>query len=185
MRLSLARTCMVASASAWLLLTIACNKEPLERITPAPPAPIEDTTFVMNNPVDQLLLLKLINDIRAKGCDCGDTVMGPAPAMRWNKSLERAAYLHSQDMDEQNYFAHNDKEGKNAGQRISRMGYPWQAWGENIALGILTEYSVVEGWSNSPVHCRVLMNARYTEMGVAKVGNFWTQELASPKSPVH
>lgn len=182
MRNSLARTFAFASTFVWLCLAVACSKEPLENITPAPPTPVEDTTFTMNNPVDQLLLLELVNSIRAKGCDCGDTIMGPAPAVKWNKSLERAAYLHSMDMNTQNYFAHNDKDGKNAGYRISTMGYPWQAWGENIALGILTERTVVVGWSRSPVHCRVLMNAKFTEMGVAKVGNFWTQELASPKS---
>ncbi|QEH40104.1 CAP domain-containing protein [Chitinophaga sp. XS-30] len=185
MRFTFARAAMAATASVWLLLTVACNKEPLENIIAPPPPPVADTAFVMNNPVDQVLLLKLINDIRARGCDCGDTVMGPAPALRWNKSLERAAYLHSKDMEAKDYFAHNDKEGRNAGYRISTMGYPWQSWGENIALGILTEYSVVDGWSKSPVHCRVMMNASFSETGIARIGYFWTQELASPKTATH
>ncbi len=136
---------------------------------------------MMNNPVDAALLLSLVNDVRAKGCQCGDTFMAPAPPIRWNKSLERAAYLHSQDMDRNSYFSHNDLQGNTAGKRISRMGYSWLAWGENIALGILSEKTLVDGFYKSPTHCKVLMNSKFTEMGVAKVGNFWSQEFASPK----
>lgn len=162
-------------------MCVACNKEPLTVYTAPPPEPIGDTTFVMNNPVDAALLLSLVNDVRAKGCQCGDTFMAPAPPIRWNKALERAAYLHSQDMDKNKYFSHNDLLGNTAGKRISRMGYPWLAWGENIALGILTEKTLVEGFTKSVVHCKVLMSSKFTEMGVAKAGNFWSQEMASPK----
>lgn len=163
------------------IVFISCSKEPLTQMTPPPPPPVKDTTFTMNNPVNKDLLLSLVNDIRAKGCNCGDTFMAPAPPIRWNTLLERAAYLHSEDMLENNYFSHNDLEGNNAGKRISAMGYQWKAWGENIALGILNERSVVEGWFKSVTHCKVLMGQGYTEMGVAKVGNFWSQEFASPK----
>lgn len=135
----------------------------------------------MNNPVNAALLLSLVNDIRTKGCNCGDTFMAPAPPIAWNKSLERAAYLHSQDMKQNNYFSHEDQSGQTAGHRISSMGYSWAAWGENIALGVLNEKTVVKGWFNSVTHCKVLMNSRFTEMGVAKVGNFWSQEMAVPK----
>lgn len=182
MRFTPARTLLCVSAAFWLLLAVACNKEPLEMITPPPPVAVLDTTFTMNNPVDQEKLLTLINEVRAKGCNCGDTVMGPVGPVTWNRALERAAYLHGKDMESGNYFAHNDKEGKDAGYRISRMGYPWLAWGENIALGILNETTVVRGWTRSPVHCKVLMNAKFTEMGVAKVGNFWAQEFGTRKS---
>lgn len=135
----------------------------------------------MNNPVNADLLLSLVNDVRAKGCQCGDTFMAPAPPIRWNRALERAAYLHSEDMEKNQYFSHNDLQGNTAGVRISRMGYTWQSWGENIALGVLNEKTVVEGFAKSPVHCKVMMNSKLTEMGVAKVGNFWSQEMASPK----
>lgn len=184
MRITPARTLLCVTATVWLLLTVSCKKQPLEMITPPLPVPIQDTTFAMNNPVNQSKLLSMINEVRAKGCNCGDTVMGPAPAVQWNRALERAAYLHSQDMNAGNYFAHNNKQGKNAGYRISIMGYPWLAWGENIALGVLTEETVVKGWIRSPVHCKVLMSRKFTEMGVAKVGNFWSQEFAS-RNPVH
>lgn len=163
-------------------LMSGCSKEPLTSITPPPPVPIQDTTFIMNNPVNKDVLLALVNEVRAKGCNCGDTLMPPVSPIRWNTALERAAWLHSTDMKEYNYFSHQDRDGNNAGKRITRMGYQWRAWGENIALGVLNERTVVEGWFKSVTHCKVLMDNNFSEMGVAKVGNFWSQEMASPKS---
>lgn len=159
----------------------ACSKDALTQMTPPPPPPIKDTTFLMNNPVDKALLLQLVNDNRSKGCNCGDTFMAPAPPITWNTALERAAWLHSKDMNEDNYFSHYDSTGADGGKRITSMGYFWRAWGENIALGVLTEKTVVDGWFKSPTHCKVLMNSTFKEMGVAKVDNFWTQEMAVPK----
>ncbi|MGX5818147.1 CAP domain-containing protein [Chitinophaga lutea] len=175
----LARQC--AALAILCLALYGCTKEPLTQITPPPPAPVGDTTFLMNNPVNKALLLQLVNDRRAQGCRCGDTTFSPAPPLQWNTSLERAAYLHSKDMNENDYFAHSDAEGNNGGKRIARMGYAWYAWGENLAMGILTESTVVQGWFNSPTHCRVLMDPRFTDMGTAKVAHFWSQELAVPK----
>ncbi|RPE13600.1 CAP domain-containing protein [Chitinophaga lutea] len=177
-----ARLC--AGIAIGCTILVGCSKEPLTSIIPPPPVPVADTTFIMNNPVNKEVLLALVNEIRAKGCNCGDTFMAPAPPIRWNTALERAAYLHSQDMLYNDYFGHNDLNGNNAGQRIARMGYQWQAWGENIALGILNERSVVEGWFKSVTHCKVLMGNKFIEMGVAKVGNFWSQEMAAPKPGV-
>ena len=53
------------------------------------------------------------------------------------------------------------------------------AYGENIANGYTAERSVVDGWIKSPGHCKNLMNKAYKEMGVAKIGTYWTQEFAT------
>lgn len=176
------RPAMIGGASLWVLLAVACSKTPLTEIVAPPPPPIKDTTFVMNNPVNQALLLSLVNETRTKGCNCGDSFYAGAPAISWSKPLERAAYLHSQDMYVNNYFSHNDLDGNTGGTRIASMGYKWQAWGENIALGVLNERTVVEGWFKSVTHCKVLMTSSFREMGVARVGNFWSQEMAVPKA---
>ena len=180
MKTGIVRLCV--GMAIFCVVIAGCSKEPLTQMTPPPPVPVGDTSFVMKNPVNKEALLSMVNEIRAKGCNCGDTFMAPAPPIRWNSLLERAAYLHSEDMLENNYFSHNDLTGNNAGRRISAMGYSWNAWGENIALGVLNERSVVEGWFKSVTHCKVMVGQGYSEMGVAKVGNFWSQNLASPKA---
>ncbi len=129
--------------------------------------------------VNKSLLLQLVNDVRKKGCKCGDTYYYPAGTLTWNSQLETAAYNHSKDMYQNKYFSHVAPDGSNGGVRIKRAGYKWMAFGENIATGYPNEKAVVEGWIKSPGHCKNIMGKAYKEMGVARVGNYWTQEFAS------
>lgn len=163
-----------------LLLIAGCSKEPLTVIKPPPEiaATVEDTLFAFDNPVNKTLLLELINDYRSKGCNCGDTFMAPAVALTWNKKLERAAWLHSKEMSDSGYFSHTGKNGSTPGNRISRMGYKWKLYEENIALGVLTEQTLIKGLMGSTVHCKAIMNPKLNETAVALYKNFWSQELA-------
>jgi uncharacterized protein YkwD len=162
------------------LLFSSCSKNTTE-IIPADEVAVKDTVFTMNNNVDKKKMLELVNEARAKGCNCGGVEMVPAGPVTWNTRLEQAAYLHAKEMQDSSYFSHTGATGSNAGQRMTNVGYKWAAYGENLALGNLTEELIVEGFLNSPTHCQVLMTARYREMGVALIGNFWAQELAEPK----
>ena len=70
-------------------------------------------------------------------------------------------------------------DGSNGGVRIERAGYDWATFGENIAMGYRTEKDVVADWLQSPGHCKNIMNRNFKEMGVARVGNYWTQEFGA------
>lgn len=129
--------------------------------------------------VNRSLMLQLVNEVRQRGCQCGDTYYYPVPAVTWNQQLELAAYNHSSDMYKNNYFSHISPAGLNGGVRIEQAGYNWMAYGENIATGYTTEKTVVEGWIKSPGHCQNIMNKTYREMGVARVGSYWTQAFAT------
>lgn len=133
----------------------------------------------MHAMVNKPLLLQMVNDLRAKGCKCGDTYYPPAPPVTWNVQLETAASLHANDMYQRNYFSHLGSDGSNGGLRIDRAGYKWIAYGENIAFGYTSEKLAVEGWTASPMHCKNMMDKAYKEMGVARAGNYWTQDFAS------
>ena len=129
--------------------------------------------------VNKTLMLQLVNDARKKGCQCGDTWYPPAPPVGWNDQLEAAAFNHSKDMAQNNYFSHTSPNGDKAGNRIRQAGYNWMAYGENIAMGYNTEKEVVAGWIKSPGHCKNIMSRTYKEMGVAKVNSYWTQAFGS------
>lgn len=129
--------------------------------------------------VNKTVLLQLVNDARKKGCNCGNKYYGPANALTWNNQLEKAAYDHSKDMFQNKYFSHTGSDGSGSGERITSAGYAWRWYGENIAEGYPTEKAVVAGWLSSPGHCANIMNKNYKEMGVAKVGDYWTQDFAS------
>ncbi|WP_173003176.1 CAP domain-containing protein [Chitinophaga sp. SYP-B3965] len=170
--------CMVPVLMLFVLA--GCSKEPLMVIKPPTEVAviIEDTLFTFDNPVNKVLLLELINDYRSKGCNCGDTFMAPAVPLTWNEKLERASWLHSKEMSDSGYFSHTGSNGSNAGKRIAQMGYKWKVYEENIALGILTEKTLIKGLMGSVVHCKAMMNPKANETAVALYKNFWTQELA-------
>ena len=130
--------------------------------------------------LNKTVMLQLVNEARKKGAHCGDTYYYPAPPVQWNAQLEAAAYSHSADMYQKGYFSHSAPDGSRAGARIEREGYAWKAYGENIGTGYKTEKAVVEGWLQSPAHCKNIMNRQYTEMGVSRVGTLWTQAFAAP-----
>jgi uncharacterized protein YkwD len=129
--------------------------------------------------LNKTMMLRLVNEVRKKGCQCGGTYYYPAPELLWSDQLEEAAVQHSNDMNRRNYFAHIAPDGSNAGVRIERTGYPWKIYGENIAEGYVSELDVLDGWLKSPGHCRNIMNPKFREMGVARTGDYWTQEFGT------
>lgn len=153
----------------------SCTKGEAVNETPA-----ENNTTVPST-VNKSVLLELVNEVRKSGCQCGDTYYVSAPAITWNNQLENASYAHSNDMYQNKYFSHTAPDGSNAGVRIERAGYSWVTYGENIASGYKNEREVINGWLLSPGHCKNIMSKNYKEMGVARVGNIWTQEFATKK----
>jgi len=124
-------------------------------------------------------ILRLVNEIRKKGCNCGGTAYGPAPALSWNDQLEKAATAHSNDMFRKKFLGHNSSTGKTPGERIRQAGYAWTRYGENVAVGYDDENAVIVGWLSSPQHCANLMNPLFKEMGVAQKGKYWTQDFGT------
>lgn len=125
------------------------------------------------------IMLDLVNEVRAKGCTCGTTVMPAVPVLAWNDLLARAAYDHSSDMQVNNYFSHTGGNNTTAGDRIKAVGYNWRAYGENIAMGQTTEQIVMNSWLRSEGHCKNIMNKNFKEMGIGRSGNYWTQVFAA------
>jgi uncharacterized protein YkwD len=123
-------------------------------------------------------MLQFINEVRSKGCKCGNTYYSPVPPLSWSNQLEQAAYDHTNAMFSKKFFAHIAPDGSNAGIRIERTGYKWMTYGENIATGYTSEKEVVEGWLLSPGHCKNIMSRNFKDVGVARVGKLWTQAFA-------
>jgi uncharacterized protein YkwD len=87
------------------------------------------------------------------------------------------------------FFSHTGSDNSSAGDRISREGYRWSAWGENIAAGIPNSAvnAVMQSWIDSPGHCSNLMATVFTNFGAAKYsdsssiyGVYWTQVFGRP-----
>lgn len=133
-------------------------------------------------------MLAAVNAARAQARDCGGQMMPAVPALTWDYSLEQAAFVHSSNMANYNFFSHTGLNDDQPSDRVSDQGYSWSSVGENIAAGQQTLDSVMTSWLNSPGHCVNIMSANYTQMGASSVTNssaqygiYWTQVFARPR----
>lgn len=129
--------------------------------------------------LNNVLMLQAVNTVRAAGCDCDGEKMPPVPALTWNDQLALAAKLHTEDMVKNNFFDHVNKDGQSPGDRIKAAGYDFRFYAENLAIISTDEKGVVAYWLSSKGHCKNIMNAGAKEIGVARVNNSWTMNLAA------
>ncbi|PKQ60342.1 hypothetical protein BZG02_19730 [Labilibaculum filiforme] len=143
-----------------------------------------DTNFddpIDTNNIDIQKLLDMVNEVRASGTTCETTYYPPVGAVTWNSTLEAAALKHSKDMKDNDFFSHTSFNGDKFVDRLNAAGYNYNNAGENIALGYSTEENVINAWLTSQGHCANIMNPNFTEMGVGRIENYWTQDFGKPK----
>ncbi|GAC1418860.1 MAG: CAP domain-containing protein [Flavisolibacter sp.] len=128
---------------------------------------------------NQGLILEIVNDARKKGVHCKGIYYPPVPPIRWNQLLEKAARLHSEDMEKHKYFSHISALGINLSTRLEEVGYKWKNYGENIGMGYKTDSDAIKAWINSPPHCKNIMSRNFKDMGLASTGSYWTQDFGS------
>ncbi|MFI1562959.1 CAP domain-containing protein [Streptomyces sp. NPDC020490] len=119
-------------------------------------------------------VVALVNNERAKaGCS----------PVTLNAKLSQAAQAHSADMASHNTMSHTGSDGSDPGQRITRAGYLWSTYGENVAYGYSTPEQVMAGWMASAGHKRNILDCDFKEIGVgvAQPGNYWTQDFGTAR----
>jgi uncharacterized protein YkwD len=85
----------------------------------APPAGAAD-------PAMQQAMLAEVNAIRARA---------GRPPLTLDARLSRAALDHSRDMLEAGRLGHTGSDGSDPGRRITRAGYAWRSYRENVGAG--------------------------------------------------
>ncbi|MFE5215780.1 CAP domain-containing protein [Streptomyces sp. NPDC056626] len=118
--------------------------------------------------------MQLVNAERAKaGCQ----------PLTLNSTLTKAAQAHSADMAAHQNMSHTGSDGSTPGDRITRAGYTWSSYGENVAYGYSTPEQVMDGWMTSPGHRANILNCSFKEIGVglAQPNSYWTQDFGTAK----
>lgn len=133
----------------------------------------------------QQRMLDLVNSIRAASQACGSNEMPAVPALSWGCALADAAEVHSLDMAKYGFLDHTGSNGLTLEHRLTAQNYNAGAWAENIAEGYESVEDVVQGFMNSPGHCRNIMSALVTEFGAEAAQSsegrwYWTQVFATP-----
>ncbi|MFD6876193.1 MULTISPECIES: CAP domain-containing protein [unclassified Streptomyces] len=144
--------------------------KPAEPTTP--PTGQKPPTAPGSGPTAQVVAL--VNQERAKaGCS----------ALTVNDKLTAAAQNHSQDMASHSNMSHTGSDGSDPGQRITRAGYSWSTYGENVAYGYNSPEQVMNGWMNSPGHKKNILNCAFKEIGVglAQPNSYWTQAFGATR----
>ncbi len=117
-------------------------------------------------------VVELVNAERAEA--------GCAPVTA-NSTLNTAAQRHSEDMASTGTMSHTGSDGSDPGERLTRAGYAWSTYGENVAYGYSTPEQVMQGWMTSPGHKANILNCSFKEIGVGLSGTYWTQDFGTAR----
>lgn len=182
-----------APAGVWIVLAGHAGPMPPQSGTSvgrhAHPTPVPELPGRLTQLDDSAIerdLLSRINAARAHARRCADKWLGPAPPLQFVSTLERVAAAHSADMARHHEFDHAGHDGSTPAQRVRRTGYPARLIGENIAYGAMSSADAVAGWLASPAHCENIMDARFTETGIAvaaeqrRAGLYFTEVFVQP-----
>jgi uncharacterized protein YkwD len=121
---------------------------------------------------EERAFLTLINDHRRAN---------NRPTLSLHDQLGVAAERHSQDQATRDRGGHTGSDGSNAGQRITRAGYNWRAWGENVFWSKPdgSAQAAFQWWKNSSGHNANMLSRDFTEIGVGRARStsgwwYWT-----------
>ncbi|MFB7999753.1 CAP domain-containing protein [Streptomyces sp. NPDC056002] len=148
--------------------TTATPSAPRTTATPSAPA----TTSPASGYTARVLTL--VNNERSKaGCS----------PLTMNAKLTKAAQDHSKDMASHRNMSHTGSDGSSPDDRITRAGYSWSSYGENVAYGYSTPEKVMAAWMSSPGHKRNILDCSFKEIGIglAQPDSYWTQDFGTAR----
>ena len=113
----------------------------------------------------------------------------PKPAVTMNADLRAAALIHSRDMLDRDYFAHDTPEGTSPFDRMRTAGYLFAAAGENLAwrgtTGTLDDVQTVDDQHSDLFvdtdipdrgHRVTMLNEIFREVGISIVTGAFTRD---------
>lgn len=97
--------------------------------------------------------------------------------LTFDNGLSEVARVKSNDMFDNNYFAHTSPKYGSPFDMMTNYGISYFSAAENIAAGYPTPEDVVNGWMNSPGHRDNILGESFTHIGVGLADNsyHWTQ----------
>lgn len=131
-------------------------------------------------------ILEPVNEARIKGRKCGNKYYKAVRPLVWNEMLGQTSLHHSLDMAKNGFLSHTGSDGSNPGDRLSRVGYNWVVYGENVGQGYRNPEEAVQGWLKSEMHCKNIMNPEFKEVGSAyarssSLRTYWTLVFGTPR----
>ena len=108
--------------------------------------------------------------------------------LKENTPLNQAAQIQAEQTAKAGVLGHSLPSATypNPQDRLSAVGYDWQAWGENLAAGQQSPAAAVDGWMQSSGHRANILSASFTEIGTgyaldAAGRPYYAQVFARPR----
>lgn len=86
--------------------------------------------------------------------------------LRTSPLLSEAARKKAEDMLVRDYFSHYGPGGETPWVWLDRVGYPYAAAGENLAIDFVDPATLVNAWMASPSHAANIRNVAFSEVGI-------------------
>ena len=155
---------MLRATLAIILLTFlaACATPPPPLGPDGRPLPQVYKISASDAPRIQFRMLDGVNALRAAA---------GVGQVQLNAELNAAAATHSRDMSLQNRPWHFGSDGSSPLDRVARVNYPGQLYGENISESFETELETLSAWMEQPDTRSVILEPRARDLGIA-----WFQE---------
>ncbi len=142
------------------------------------PGPFSPTPNRIQVGTQEQQVIDLVNQFR---------LQNDLAALTVDSRLMAAAEAHSLDMAQHNFFAHEGSDGSTVGDRLTRQGYGWSFYAENLACGYDSPGAAVQGWLASPAHRTNLLAAEAHQIGVgyapgaqgSNCRTYWTADFAA------
>ena len=143
---------------------------------------------------DKSAYLNAINNARASARNCGSKHFEATSPLVWNDPRYRAAYEHNEDMvNSGGTISHTGSgtasdwtaqilelgRGSRPHERVENNGARSPNNGEVAAKGPNSINAVVALWLGSPAHCEAIMTPYGINLGVARLGVYWTGNVGS------
>ncbi len=100
--------------------------------------------------------------------------------VRLETRLCLASQGHTRAMLDRGFFAHQSplRGLREPTDRVGAVRYPWRVVGEVLARKSQDPIAVFEAFLHSPTHHRTLIHPGFREIGIGKIKDYWTVELA-------
>lgn len=91
------------------------------------------------------------------------------PTLKVNYLLTKAAENKAQAIIKNQFFAHNQPDGKKFSEWVKEEDYHYLIVGENLAMGFGSNEAIINAWMQSPMHRENILKQEYQDIGLAVV----------------
>lgn len=105
------------------------------------------------------------------------------PFLHVDDRVNEAAHAHAADMAAMGEMQHTGSDGSDGGTRLTRAGFEWSTWAENIGAGFFDARTLFDTWMSSDGH-RSNILGDFSAVGVGVVATseglpYWSLLVAS------